>query len=61
MASEDFGVLAGHVPACLVLIGNGTGGPPLHSHDYTFNDDILTDGAAFYRQVVLRSLRLPSA
>ncbi|MFI5916507.1 amidohydrolase [Dactylosporangium sp. NPDC051541] len=55
MASEDFGVLATHVPACLALIGNGTapgaGGTPLHSHDYTFNDDILTAGVAYYRQL----------
>jgi hypothetical protein len=60
MASEDFGVLADHVPACLALIGNGIapgeGGTPLHSHDYTFNDDILTAGVAYYRQVVRSSL-----
>jgi amidohydrolase len=60
MASEDFGVLARHVPACLALLGNGTrpgdGGTPLHSHDYVFNDDILTAGVAYYRQVVRDSL-----
>jgi amidohydrolase len=60
MASEDFGVLADHVPACLVLLGNGTepgaGGVPLHSHDYRFNDEILTAGVMFYRQVVHDSL-----
>ena len=54
-------VLANHVSACLALIGNGItpgkGGTPLHSHDYTFNDDILTDGVAYYRQVVRISLR----
>jgi hippurate hydrolase len=56
MGSEDFGVLAGEVPGCLVLLGNGTrpgrGGTPLHSHDYSFNDDILGAGVAFYAQVV---------
>ena len=40
MASEDFGVLARHVPGCLALLGSGTrpgeGGTPLHSHDYVF-------------------------
>ncbi len=60
MASEDFGVLAQHVPACLAFLGNGTipgqGGTPLHSHDYVFNDDILGAGIAYYRQVVLDSL-----
>ncbi|GAA3227704.1 amidohydrolase [Dactylosporangium siamense] len=60
MGSEDFGVLAGHVPACLAFIGNGTtageGGTPLHSHDYTFNDGILSAGVAYYREVVRTSL-----
>lgn len=60
MASEDFGVLAEHVPACFALLGNGTepgaGGTPLHSHDYRFNDEILTAGVAFYREVVHTSL-----
>lgn len=61
MASEDFGILARHVPACLVLLGNGTtpgaGGTPLHSHDYVFNDDILASGVAFYRRVVMDFLQ----
>ncbi|GIE28524.1 amidohydrolase [Actinoplanes italicus] len=61
MASEDFGVLASHVPACLALIGNGVdpgkGGTPLHSHDYTFNDGILTAGVAYYREVAIGGLR----
>lgn len=60
MASEDFGVLARHVPACLALLGNGTrpgaGSIPLHSHDYVFNDDILAAGVAYYRHVVSESL-----
>ncbi|MGH8824776.1 MAG: amidohydrolase [Jiangellaceae bacterium] len=60
MASEDFGVLARHVPACLAFLGNGTGpgegGTPLHSHDYVFNDNILTAGVAYYRQIVRDAL-----
>lgn len=56
MASEDFGVLASHVPGCLTFLGNGTdnhaGGIPLHSHDYRFNDAILPAGVAYYTQVV---------
>ena len=56
MASEDFGVLASHVPGCLVFLGNGTepgeGGVPLHSHDYRFNNAILEAGAQFYVEVV---------
>jgi hippurate hydrolase len=60
MASEDFGVFAQHVPACFAFLGNGItlqhGGIPLHSHDYLFNDDILTAGVAYYVQVVRDSL-----
>jgi hippurate hydrolase len=60
MASEDFGVLANHVPACLAFLGNGTtpgqGGVPLHSHDYAFNDDILDAGVAYYVEVVRETL-----
>ncbi len=56
MASEDFGVLAEHVPACLAFLGNGTephaGGVPLHSHDYVFNDAILGSGTSYYVQLV---------
>lgn len=62
MASEDFGVLAQHVPACFALLGNGTepghGGTPLHSHDYDFNDEILTAGVAYYLQLVRDGLPL---
>lgn len=60
MASEDFGVLARHVPACLAFLGNGTahgaGGVPLHRHDYVFNDDILAAAVAYYCQVVTEGL-----
>ncbi len=60
MASEDFGVLARHVPACFSFLGNGAepgrGGTPLHSHDYEFNDEILAAGVAYYLQVVHDSL-----
>jgi hippurate hydrolase len=56
MASEDFGIFAEHVPACLSFLGNGTepghGGVPVHSHDYLFNDTILPAGVAFYVQLV---------
>lgn len=60
MASEDFGVLARHVPACLLFLGNGTepgqGGTPLHSSDYVFNDDVLSAGVAFYSRAVRDAL-----
>ena len=60
MASEDFGLYADHVPANFTFIGNGspgaTGGVPLHSHDYVFNDAILTTGVRYYRNVVAQLL-----
>jgi hippurate hydrolase len=60
MASEDFGVLATRVPACLAFLGNGIGpgpgGVPLHTHDYVFNDEVLAAGIAYYREVVTESL-----
>ena len=63
MASEDFGVLAREVPACLAFLGNGTepgaGGTPLHSSDYVFNDEILAAGVGYLRRVVLESLATP--
>ena len=56
MASEDFGIYAEQVPACFLLIGNGTepgrGGDPLHSSSYQFNDDVLGTGIAFYDTLV---------
>ncbi|MET0769086.1 MAG: M20/M25/M40 family metallo-hydrolase [Solirubrobacteraceae bacterium] len=55
MASEDFGVLAQHVPGCFVFLGNGDSAP-LHSRDYEFTDDILTAGVAYYVEVVRESL-----
>ncbi|QYJ03603.1 amidohydrolase [Nocardioides panacisoli] len=60
MASEDFGILADHVPACLAFLGNGVapdlGGVPLHSHDYVFYDDVLGPGIDFYCEVVRAGL-----
>ena len=48
--SEDFAHMARAVPACFMLIGNGTegnAGQPLHASDYDFNDGILGRGAAW--------------
>lgn len=60
MPSEDFGVLADHVPACFAFLGNGVteglGGTPLHSSGYDFNDDIAPAGVAFLTEVVRTEL-----
>ena len=57
--SEDFAHMARAVPACFMLIGNGTEGAnaqPLHSTDYDFNDEILVPGARYITRLVERSL-----
>lgn len=55
-ASEDFGAFLGAVPGCFALLGNGehpeSGGTPLHSPDYDFNDDALASGVAYYVNLV---------
>lgn len=60
MASEDFGRYAEHVPTNFTFIGNGTsgatGGTPLHSHDYDFNDAVLPIGVRYYQNLIHRSL-----
>lgn len=60
MPSEDFGVLADHVPACFAFLGNGVeegrGGTPLHSSGYDFNDEIAPPGVAFFVEVVRAEL-----
>jgi hippurate hydrolase len=52
MASEDFAAFAARIPACYLFVGNGmvvgSGGTPLHSRDYDFNDDVLRVGVGFY-------------
>lgn len=56
MASEDFGILARHVPAVFAFLGNGTqpghGATPLHSPEYDVNDDILDAGVDYYVRLV---------
>jgi len=60
MISEDFGAFLQQVPGCFVFIGNGAdgeeGGTPLHNAGYDFNDRILKTGAAYFAEVVRRSL-----
>lgn len=52
MGSEDFGVLARHVPACFTFLGTGTDATPLHNSEYNFNDDVLEVGVDWYCEVV---------
>ncbi|MGI5175700.1 M20 aminoacylase family protein [Dactylosporangium sp. CA-152071] len=55
-ASEDFGAFSNQVPGCFALLGNGAGGPSLHSADYDFNDDVLSTGVAYYVNLVRTAL-----
>lgn len=53
--SEDFAHFAAQVPACFLLMGNGTEGPngqPLHASDYDFNDALLPIGSDFWARLV---------
>ncbi len=65
MASEDFAVLAAAVPGCFAFIGNGIdqarGGTPLHNTTYDFNDAIIPNGVAYYRQLVRLALPVTPA
>lgn len=59
--SEDFAHFANLVPACFLLLGNGTEGPharPLHANDYDFNDALLSIGADFWVSLVQDRLPL---
>ncbi|MGB0900670.1 amidohydrolase [Halocynthiibacter sp.] len=59
--SEDFAHFAARVPACFLLLGNGTDdahGKPLHAADYDFNDALLPIGADFWSQLVRDRLPL---
>jgi hippurate hydrolase len=53
--SEDFAHFASMIPACFLLLGNGTTGAhgqPLHASDYDFNDALLPIGARFWANLV---------
>jgi hippurate hydrolase len=53
--SEDFAHFASMIPACFLLLGNGTTGAhgqPLHASDYDFNDALLPIGARFWAKLV---------
>ena len=56
MGSEDFGVLARHVPACFMFLGTGETATPLHNSSYDFKDDVLTTGVDYYLAVVRAQL-----
>lgn len=59
MASEDFAYMLEHCPGSYLSIGNGdgTGGCPLHSPEYDFNDDCLAIGANYWVMLAERILQ----
>lgn len=63
MASRDFELYAGNVPACAAFIGNGASGTPggysLHTDDYDLNDEILPIGIGYYVNLVRGMLHTP--
>ena len=54
--SEDFGYYLQKRPGCFLRMGNGEGGPMLHSARYDFNDANLPTGAAYWTRLVERFL-----
>lgn len=55
MAGEDFGAIQQHVPGCYVRFGaRRAGGEPArtHSAEFTFDEDALAFGAAWFAEVV---------
>lgn len=59
--SEDFAHFSANIPGCFLLLGNGDSGrhaQPLHASDYDFNDDLLSIGANFWKELVID--RLPT-
>ncbi|MCG8491394.1 MAG: M20 family metallopeptidase [Sneathiellales bacterium] len=49
--SEDFAFMLEAVPGAYMLIGNGDG-PFVHTENYDFNDNILTQGVKFWLAIV---------
>lgn len=54
-ASEDFAHFLRRCPGSFVFVGNGDG-PPLHSPDYRFNDQIIAPAAALWVALAARFL-----
>lgn len=61
MAAEDFAFMLQQVPGAYIWLGAGRTGenPGLHSPRFDFNDAILADGVAFWRD--LAAARLAAA
>ena len=51
MASEDFSYMLLERPGAYLHVGQGYG-PPLHSPEYDFNDDLLPIGVNFWVSLV---------
>lgn len=58
LAGEDFSRYLQHAPGCMIFIGAGfPGASPLHSPEFTFNDErILPEGAKVFSAAVLELL-----
>lgn len=56
-ASEDFAFMLESRPGCYLFVGNGAGGPSLHSAHYDFNDAILEPAARYWVHLAERFLQ----
>jgi hippurate hydrolase len=57
LGGEDFAYYVQRVPGCFVRFGSGGGQPPTaHSSYFTFDEETIRVGAAFYDQAVRRAI-----
>lgn len=60
MSAEDFSFMLQKKPGAYVLLGQGAMGhlSPIHTAEYSFNDDLLPIGAAFFIELLRERVNL---
>ncbi|MGM0432163.1 MAG: M20 metallopeptidase family protein [Spirochaetota bacterium] len=53
MTAEDFSFYLDTVPGCMFWLGTGEGAQALHSGNYNFNDEVLSNGIAMFAGLAL--------
>ena len=56
IASEDFSEYLTHVPGCFFLIGAGIDSPKVHTNQFDFPDDVISNGALLMCQIAMNYL-----
>jgi amidohydrolase len=55
-ASEDFSEYLSHVPGCFFLIGAGVDSPQVHTNQFDFPDDVISNAALIMCQIAMNYL-----